>query len=118
MYNTQKPLYACWVVTKEDEVEDNDCDVEMLLGGEEWCGDTIELELKHIATQQTLKEMICFTGNLIARSLTMGSLVRNVHLYGINSSGATFLKLCINFPRSEICLVCSVDRVAMYCMMV
>jgi len=87
---------VCWVVTQEDEVEDNDCDVEMLLDGEEWCGDTIELELKHIATQQTLKEMICLAGDLTARSVTMGSLVRNAHVYGINttySSSVTLLKL-------------------------
>ena len=102
----------------EDKGEDDD-DVEML-DGESWCdtkGGTIELKMKYTATQQTLKEMMSLAGDLTARSLQMGSLVRHVIVYGINatySSGATLLKLSIDFPQMKICSVCSDDRVRMH----
>ena len=80
-------------------------------------GGTIELKIKYIATQQTLKEMMSFAGDLTARSLQMGRLVRKVNVYGINatySSGVTLLKLSIDFPQRKICSVCSDDRVTMH----
>jgi len=95
----------------EDEGEDDD-DVEMS-DGEKWYdtkGGTIELKMKYTANQQTLQDMMSFAGDLTARSLQMGSLVRHVNVYGINatySSGVTLLKLSIDFPQRKICSVCS-----------
>ena len=107
-----------WV--SEDDDDDDDDDDEMLLDDKQWCdttGGTIELKMKHIATQRTLKEMMRLAGDLTAKSLTMGKLVGSVHVYGINAtyaSGVTLLKLSINFQESEICSLCSIDKVSMH----